>query len=151
MPKRNPTNGYYALRWQILKRDNFTCQYCGQYAPNVKLEVDHIVPIEDDGTDEPSNLKTSCYACNRGKSGLRIIQQRRAKPFQPTTRAVSPRILRLDKIRLLLDAHPEGLTATQVAKEQDITIQNAFIALGRAVKANAIRKVVKVYFPFEAT
>lgn len=68
---RKAEKGWYALRYEVLMRDNFTCQYCGQYAPNVRLEVNHIVPVVEGGTDDPSNLVTSCYACNRGKEGLR--------------------------------------------------------------------------------
>ena len=34
-----------ALRFEVFKRDSFTCQYCGRSAPEVVLEVDHIVPV----------------------------------------------------------------------------------------------------------
>ena len=54
-------------RYSILKRDNFTCQYCGRKAPNVVLEVDHTVPVSKGGTDDPSNLKAICFECNRQK------------------------------------------------------------------------------------
>lgn len=64
-------NGFYSLRFQILERDQFTCRYCGQCAPNVMLEVDHVIPVCEGGDDDPSNLITSCTACNRGKEGLR--------------------------------------------------------------------------------
>lgn len=30
------------LRFKILKRDNFTCQYCGKKAPDVELELNYI-------------------------------------------------------------------------------------------------------------
>lgn len=56
------------LRWQILSRDSFTCQYCGSTAPNVKLEVDHIEPRSRGGSDDALNLITACEPCNRGKS-----------------------------------------------------------------------------------
>jgi len=146
MKRKPPTNGYYALRWEVLERDNFTCQYCGQHAPNVKLEVDHVIPVEDGGKDEKDNLKTSCYACNRGRSGLRIIKTRRGKPYKNHV-IVSPKTLRIDKIQMLLQSNPEGLTATQVAKHQDITLANAQMALSRAVKADKIQKVNKLYYP----
>ena len=68
---RMPAKGWYALRYEVLVRDNFTCKYCGQYAPNVRLEVDHVVPVVEGGTDALNNLVTSCWACNRGKEGLR--------------------------------------------------------------------------------
>lgn len=37
------------LRFEVFKRDCFTCQYCGEKAPNVKLEVDHIKPVSNYG------------------------------------------------------------------------------------------------------
>jgi len=56
------------VRFEVFKRDEFTCGYCGRKSPHVVLEVDHIVPIAAGGTDDPINLKTSCWDCNRGKS-----------------------------------------------------------------------------------
>lgn len=75
-------DGYYALRWQVLERDNFTCQYCGQKAPDAHLEVDHIVPRSEGGEDVEENLITACFACNRGKSAL-SIQAKRGKKNKP--------------------------------------------------------------------
>lgn len=59
-----------ALRYFILKRDNFTCQLCGRTPADdgVKLEVDHIIPVSKGGKTIESNLRTLCYDCNRGKS-----------------------------------------------------------------------------------
>lgn len=57
-------------RFRILKRDNFTCQYCGRKPPEVKLEIDHILPKSKNGGDDDSNLTTSCRQCNIGKSNL---------------------------------------------------------------------------------
>ena len=54
-------------RFEIFKRDSFTCQYCGQRPPIVVLEVDHIDPKSRGGSDEEINLITSCADCNRGK------------------------------------------------------------------------------------
>lgn len=56
------------LRYEILRRDNHTCRYCGASAPDVPLRVDHVTPVALGGTDEPSNLVTSCEPCNSGKS-----------------------------------------------------------------------------------
>ena len=55
------------IRFEVFKRDSFTCQYCGQSAPDVVLEVDHIKPIATGGDNELLNLVTSCKDCNRGK------------------------------------------------------------------------------------
>lgn len=56
------------LRFEVFKRDAFRCQYCGRSAPDVILEVDHIVPVAEGGKDDMLNLVTSCRDCNRGKS-----------------------------------------------------------------------------------
>jgi len=62
-------------RFEVFKRDKFTCLYCGKKAPDVILEVDHINPKCKGGPDGILNLVTSCYECNRGKGGIRIDDQ----------------------------------------------------------------------------
>ncbi|WNM74331.1 HNH endonuclease [Gordonia phage Thimann] len=56
------------LRYEILRRDNHTCRYCGATAPDVPLTVDHVVPVALGGADDPSNLVTACRDCNAGKT-----------------------------------------------------------------------------------
>ena len=56
------------VRFEVFKRDRFTCQYCGASAPDVLLEVDHIKPVSKGGTNEMLNLITACRDCNRGKT-----------------------------------------------------------------------------------
>ncbi|MGW0904953.1 HNH endonuclease [Streptomyces sp. NPDC002853] len=56
------------LRYEILRRDNHACRYCGATAPNVKLNVDHVIPTSLGGSDKPDNLVTSCSPCNAGKT-----------------------------------------------------------------------------------
>lgn len=68
-----------SLRFRILNRDNFTCSYCGRRAPDVRLEVDHVHPRSKGGSDHPSNLKTACFDCNRGKGKHSLSQE--AKEF----------------------------------------------------------------------
>lgn len=74
MPKR-----WYSLRYEVLERDHFQCQTCGQYAPNVQLQVDHIIADADGGTDDIGNLQTMCFACNQGKSGLWMRRNHQAR------------------------------------------------------------------------
>ena len=61
------------MRFQALKRDNFTCQYCGRKAPEVELQVDHIYPKSKGGLDKLENYRTSCRDCNIGK-GVDILE-----------------------------------------------------------------------------
>lgn len=56
------------LRYEVLRRDNFACKYCGATAPDVKLTVDHVTPEALGGSDDPSNLVAACGACNGGKT-----------------------------------------------------------------------------------
>jgi len=60
------------LRFEIFKRDNFQCKYCGKKVPDVVLELDHIIPRSKNGLDDIANLITSCFDCNRGKSDRKI-------------------------------------------------------------------------------
>lgn len=55
-------------RYEVLKRDNHTCRYCGASAPDVKLTVDHVTPVSLGGYDRPDNLVAACRDCNAGKS-----------------------------------------------------------------------------------
>jgi hypothetical protein len=55
------------IRFEVFKRDSFTCQYCGKAAPDVVLHVDHIDPVSKGGADEIINFITSCFDCNSGK------------------------------------------------------------------------------------
>ncbi len=56
------------LRYEVMRRDAFTCRYCGGGAPEVELTVDHVQPTTLGGSDEASNLVTACASCNAGKS-----------------------------------------------------------------------------------
>lgn len=68
MAKRKRTHMPKRLRFDVFKRDQFTCQYCGQKAPEVVLEIDHIVAVANGGENDILNLRTACKACNAGKS-----------------------------------------------------------------------------------
>ena len=57
-------------RFEIFKRDQFTCQYCGSQPPDVILHVDHIIAVANGGQNDMENLVTSCSDCNLGKSAV---------------------------------------------------------------------------------
>ena len=61
-----------SLRFEVFKRDKFTCQYCGRSAPDVILEVDHMKSVSKGGDNDILNLVTSCRDCNRGKSNKEL-------------------------------------------------------------------------------
>jgi hypothetical protein len=55
-------------RFEVLRRDNHTCRYCGSVAPDVKITVDHVTPITLGGGDSSDNLVAACWDCNAGKA-----------------------------------------------------------------------------------
>jgi len=56
------------LRFEVFKRDDFTCVYCGRGPENgAILEADHIVPRSKGGPTVLGNLVTACWECNAGK------------------------------------------------------------------------------------
>lgn len=56
------------VRFDVFKRDRFTCVYCGATPPNVLLHVDHVVAVANGGGNGIDNLVTACQPCNLGKS-----------------------------------------------------------------------------------
>lgn len=56
-----------SMRFEVLRRDNHACRYCGARAPIVELEVDHVIPRHHGGSDHAWNLTAACVACNRSK------------------------------------------------------------------------------------
>ena len=77
MAERKPLRK--SVRFAIFERDAFTCAYCGRRPPAVVLEIDHIVPVAEGGSNEDTNLITSCEDCNAGK-GRRVLASPQPKP-----------------------------------------------------------------------
>lgn len=46
----------------VLKRDKYTCQYCG--VERVPLTIDHVVPRSRDGETCWENVVAACHKCN---------------------------------------------------------------------------------------
>lgn len=52
------------------------CVGCGTHFPFRVMEVDHILPRSQGGTDHPSNLQLLCSGCNRSKGGRTMAEWR---------------------------------------------------------------------------
>lgn len=61
-----------ALRKKIIEKYDSTCQMCGRKAPDVVVNVDHIIPRWRGGLTEEHNLWILCEECNQGK-GMQIL------------------------------------------------------------------------------
>lgn len=70
-------------RRNVMRRDDFMCQYCGKKSD---LTIDHIIPKSRGGKDTWENLATACEKCNVHK-GNRTPKEAnmllKRKPFRP--------------------------------------------------------------------
>jgi 5-methylcytosine-specific restriction endonuclease McrA len=57
---------------EILRRDNYTCQYCGQR--NNRLTLDHVLPRSLGGAHWWDNLVAACPSCNHRKGGRTVAE-----------------------------------------------------------------------------
>lgn len=97
------------LRYEVLRRDNYTCRYCGAKAPDVTLVADAVVPEALGGSHrDPANLVTACEACNSGKSAT--------PPDAPLVAEVADRAL--EWAQAMRHAQAKML-ADMAAREQD--------------------------------
>ncbi|MEJ2747217.1 MAG: HNH endonuclease [Anaerolineae bacterium] len=74
---------------EVLRRDNFTCQYCGRKMHF--LTIDHVIPRRQGGGHSWQNLVAACPPCNRRKGGKRPEEANmylRRQPFEPKPTAV---------------------------------------------------------------
>ena len=119
-------------RFEIFKRDNFTCRYCNVQSPDVVLEVDHVVPVSGGGDDDPINLVTACWACNRGKAAVPLSDvllgedphdraialletERQLREYNAALATVNERIdLDYDTLQLYWPRHLHGAESTNL-------------------------------------
>jgi 5-methylcytosine-specific restriction endonuclease McrA len=70
----------------VLKRDNFSCQYCGRTQSSSDLTLDHVLPRSRGGKNTWENVVAACKPCNHRKGNrtpaeahVRLLRQ----PFRP--------------------------------------------------------------------
>jgi 5-methylcytosine-specific restriction endonuclease McrA len=77
---RRPRKSVRLTKREVFRRDNFTCQYCGQRP--FRLTVDHVIPRHIGGQHTWHNLVTACPACNLRKGG-RLPEQANMHLLRP--------------------------------------------------------------------
>ena len=92
------------LRFEVFKRDQFTCQYCGRKAPDIVLHVDHIMPVSKGSKNNLMNLVTSCMDCNLGKGSTALSDQ---STLEKQRRQAEFLAQRREQIEMLRDWHLE--------------------------------------------
>lgn len=124
-------------RFEVFKRDLFTCQYCGAKPPAVLLECDHIEPRALGGGNEEGNLITACEACNRGKAAISL---------QVIPESLADRAARVAEAEEQLAAYRETMREREDRIEEDVwTVFDALENKRETTKANfeSVRQFLK--------
>lgn len=100
MPTRKPLGP--RARFDVFKRDNFTCCYCGKTPPGTTLEVDHVIPVSAGGSDTLGNLVTACVDCNRGKGARGLAVPVPAPDLQEQVTLIRARAEQVKRYNALL-------------------------------------------------
>jgi hypothetical protein len=111
------------VRFEVFKRDQFTCQYCGQTPPAVVLEVDHIVARADRGSDEPANLITACFDCNRGKGAVPLSARLSLDDVESRRRLLQERVEQAEAYEQMLK---ERRYAEDAAIDEIVAVYEAY-------------------------
>ncbi|MBK9119552.1 MAG: HNH endonuclease [Phycisphaerales bacterium] len=97
------------LRRLILERNGYTCQVCGAGAgeesgcepgKRCRLQIDHVIPISQGGTDEEHNLRAVCKGYNKDKANLIVPTSRDAISAMALIRR-QPRNVQLEVYKFL--------------------------------------------------
>jgi 5-methylcytosine-specific restriction endonuclease McrA len=153
-------------RFEVLKRDRFTCQYCGAKAADtllsvaeletpdaaadpdaaVRLHVDHIIPRALGGADHVANYVTACEACNLGK-GARRLDDQSAVRLQHDE--IDRRAAHLEQLALQAAYHREVIERAQTEESVAVAAFNDAISEhGRILSPTgekSVRRVVRKY------
>jgi 5-methylcytosine-specific restriction endonuclease McrA len=67
--KMNVGGTYTAEEWNsVCEKYNHRCLCCGEREPDIKLTVDHVIPISKGGINSIENIQPLCRSCNSKKS-----------------------------------------------------------------------------------
>lgn len=78
-------------RQKIIQKYGYKCAKCGNSGDLKTLEIDHIIPVANGGTNDERNLQVLCYECNMDK--------RWNKGFNSDYFDINPR----DKLKIIKD------------------------------------------------
>lgn len=74
--KKKAGGTYTVVQWEALKEHyEYSCLCCGRKEPEIKLTVDHVVPLTKGGENTINNIQPLCFSCNAMKR-TKIIDYR---------------------------------------------------------------------------
>ena len=148
MAKKTKRKGLsQTIRFEVFKRDAFKCQYCGKPAPEVTLEVDHIIPVSKGGNNDLINLITSCRDCNAGKSNRELDDQSVLARQRSQLEEINER---REQIQMMAEwrKEMENLANRQIDIISEIFFRKTGYSLNAKGRANAQKVLGKYDFGF---
>lgn len=132
------------IRFEVFKRDSFTCLYCGRKAPDVVLEIDHVKPVSGGGTNDILNLVTSCRECNSGKSNRHLSDN---TVIEKQRNQLEELQCRKEQIEMLFD-WKKGLLALDDQIVQEISDFWSSLVRGYSLNDNGLKSLRKLLKKF---
>lgn len=133
MPKRKRFSS--TERDFIMRRANGCCEYCQilyDFSPDT-FEIEHIISLFQDGTNELENLAFSCGGCNSNKhhkiTGIDPILQEITALFNPRTDKWEQHFEWIDNFSFLQGITPIGRTTVETLKLNRVGLINLRKAL----------------------
>lgn len=142
-------------RFEVFKRDSFTCQYCGAHPPSVILHVDHIHPVALGGVNHMDNFVTACEPCNQGKAARSLAdipqslkdkstqikeREEQIKGYQSVMDGKRNRLEEeAEYVREIYERFNKGFTITDSAM---VSVRTFIEKLGKHEVANAMERAV---------
>lgn len=112
-------------RTLIYCRDNHTCAYCKSSDPSGRLEIDHIVPKSQGGSDELWNLASICRRCNGKKSnkqsGIDPLTQKEVRLYHPVDDIWEDHFKRSNSSEVVMGISPVGRATAELLKFKEST------------------------------
>lgn len=137
------------VRFDVFKRDRFTCVYCGATPPNVLLHVDHVVAVANGGSNSIDNLVTACQPCNLGKSDKPLevvpasVKEKAAEAAEREAQAVGYQSI-LASIRLRIE--DEAWEVADVFNEQfggETFPKDWFMSVKRFIERQGLHETIQ--------
>ena len=112
------------MRFEVLKRDKFTCQYCGKQSPDVVLHLDHIKPVSKGGKNTLLNLVTSCVDCNLGKVARELSDE---SEIEKQKQQLSDLAEKQDQVKLMIKWREQLIDCDELMVDSVVSVIDAHL------------------------